>query len=84
MTHVAHALAEEFPEQVETLRHLRQSDARVARLADEYTEINDILHRVETNLQPMCDIEALRLRRSRVALKDELAKLLSRAEPVAV
>ncbi|MBE3638991.1 YdcH family protein [Mangrovicoccus algicola] len=79
MTHVPHALAEEFPDRIEALRRLRQSDAHVARLTEDYTEINDILHRVDCNLQPMCDVEALRLRRARVALKDELARMLDRA-----
>ena len=76
MSHVPHDLAEEFPQHVEALRTLRQSDARVARLSDEYYNVNKTIHRVETNLEPMCDIEALRLRKLRLALKDELARLL--------
>ncbi len=76
MTHVPHDLKEEFPDQYETLRALRQSSARVARLADEYLEINQTLYRVEMNLQPMCDVEALRLRKTRIALKDQLTRFL--------
>ncbi|MGB0659537.1 MAG: YdcH family protein [Mangrovicoccus sp.] len=81
MTHVPHELAEEFPEQAQLVRDLRQTDARFARLADEYHQINKTLHRVETNIEPMCDIEALRLRKSRIALKDQIARLLAEAMP---
>lgn len=82
MSHVPHELAEEFPGQADTLRRLRQSDAHVARLMDEYHQINRTLHRVETNLEPMCDVEALRLRKTRVVLKDEISQALARAAMV--
>ncbi|MEM8555650.1 MAG: DUF465 domain-containing protein [Pseudomonadota bacterium] len=81
MSHVPHELAEEFPDQIDALRQLRQTDARVARLTDEYHTINRTLHRVETNVQPMCDVEALRLRKTRIALKDEIARILKQFEP---
>lgn len=76
MTHVPHELAEEFPGQDEALRVLRQTDAHVARLMDEYHAINRTLHRVETNIEPMCDVEALRLRKLRMSLKDQIARVL--------
>lgn len=76
MSHVPHELAEEFPEHIETIRQLRQSEARMQRLTDEYHEINRTIHRVESNLEPMCDIEALRLRKTRIALKDQIARVL--------
>ncbi len=79
MSHVPHELAEEFPGQEEALRVLRQTDAHFARLSDEYHEINRTLHRVETNIEPMCDVEALRLRKLRMTLKDEIARALLQA-----
>lgn len=82
MSHVPHELAEEFPDQVEALSQLRQSDARVARLADEYHALNRQIHRVETNLEPMADVEALRLRKTRMVLKDEIAAALKQAQAV--
>lgn len=81
MSHVPHELAEEFPGQVETLRQMRQSDSHLARLTDEYHELNRTIHRVETNLEPMADVEALRLRKTRMALKDEIARILNQAQP---
>lgn len=76
MSHVPHELAEEFPQQIAAIRQMRQSDARMARLWDAYHDVNRRLHRVEVNLEPMCDVEALRLRKTRVALKDEIARMV--------
>lgn len=76
MSHVPHELAEEFPEQIGALRALRQSDAHLARLCDEYHRVNRTIHRVESNLEPMCDVEALRLRKERLVLKDQIAAIL--------
>jgi len=76
MSHVPHELAEEFPNDYDRLRELRENNAHVARLMDEYHEINRTLHPVETNVQPMADFEALQLRKQRMALKDELARVL--------
>lgn len=76
MSHVPHELAEEFPNDIDRIRKLRQADAHMSRLFDEYHEINRTIHRVETNIEPMCDVEALRLRKSRLALKDEIARVL--------
>ncbi|MEM1130015.1 MAG: DUF465 domain-containing protein [Pseudomonadota bacterium] len=80
MSHIPHELHEEFPEQADLLRELEQTNTHVARLAKEYHDINKLLHRVETNLQPMSDIEAVRLRKQRLALKDDIARSLRDAE----
>ncbi|MCV6596418.1 MAG: DUF465 domain-containing protein [Mangrovicoccus sp.] len=79
MSHVPHELAEEFPDKIEQMRALRQSDAHMSRLFDEYHEINRTIHRVETDIEPMSDMEAIRLRKSRMALKDEIARVLNEA-----
>lgn len=76
MSHVPHELAEEFPDDIDRLRKMRLTDAHVARLFDEYHQVNRQIHRVETNLEPMADVEALLLRKARLALKDEIAGLL--------
>ncbi|PWR03725.1 hypothetical protein DKT77_05165 [Meridianimarinicoccus roseus] len=76
MSHVPHELADEFPHAGPALHELRQTNTHAARLMDEYHEINRTLHRVETNVEPMCDVEALRLRKMRMTLKDEIARLL--------
>lgn len=80
MSHVPHELAEEFPDKVELMRHLRETDAHLARLADEYHEVNRKVHRVETDIEPRSDAEITRLRKIRLGLKDEIARILREAE----
>lgn len=79
MTHTPHELAEEFPEKIEIISQLKQSDAHFARLADEYHEVNRLVHRAETNVEPMEDLAEGELRKQRAALKDEIWNILSQA-----
>lgn len=76
MTHTPHDLAEEFPQYHDAMRDLRRTNAHAARLMDEYADINATLHRVDSNLAPMSDIEAVRLHKQRMMLKDEIARIL--------
>jgi len=76
MSHTPHELADVFAQYRDVMRDLRHSNAHAARLMDEYTEINRTLHRVDTNLEPMCDVEALRLHKLRMTLRDDIARLL--------
>ena len=79
MSHTPHELAEEFPDKVELMSQLKQSDAHFARLADEYHEINLRVHRAETNIEPMEDLAEGEMRKKRAALKDEIWAMLSKA-----
>ncbi|GGH30468.1 hypothetical protein SAMN05444007_105172 [Cribrihabitans marinus] len=77
MTHTPHELAEEFPDKIEVMSQLKQTDAHFARLADAYHEINRTVHRAETNVEPMDELAETRLRKQRAALKDEIWGILS-------
>ena len=79
MSHTPHELAEEFPDKVELMSQLKQSDAHFARLADEYHEINRTVHRAETNVEPMEELAEGELRKKRAALKDEIWAILSKS-----
>ncbi|SHE50195.1 hypothetical protein SAMN05444279_103107 [Ruegeria intermedia] len=79
MSHTPHELAEEFPDKVELMSQLKQSDAHFARLADEYHEVNRAVHRAETNIEPMEELAETELRKKRAALKDEIWAILSKA-----
>ncbi|MEX0279036.1 MAG: YdcH family protein [Ruegeria sp.] len=79
MSHTPHELAEEFPDKVELMSQLKQSDAHFARLADEYHEINRAVHRAETNVEPMEELAEVDLRKKRAVLKDEIWAILSKA-----
>ena len=56
MSHVPHELAEEFPDQIDRMHELKQSDAHFAKLFDEYHELNRAVHRAETNIEPLSDL----------------------------
>lgn len=77
MAHTPHELHEEFPELVEKISQLKQSDAHFAKLHDEYHEVNRAVHRAETNVEPMDQFAEEDLRKKRGALKDEIYALLT-------
>ncbi|MCE8513962.1 DUF465 domain-containing protein [Ruegeria pomeroyi] len=79
MSHTPHELAEEFPEKVDLMSQLKQTDAHFSKLADEYHEINRAVHRAETNVEPMEELAEVELRKKRAALKDEIWGILSKA-----
>lgn len=72
MSHVPHELAEEFPDMVDQMSALRQSDAHFAKLSDDYHELNRALHRAETDVEPTSDDHMTEMRKQRMALKDEI------------
>ncbi|MBV1897432.1 MAG: DUF465 domain-containing protein [Rhodobacteraceae bacterium] len=78
MSHTPHELAEEFPDKVEQMSELKQSDAHFARLHDEYHDLNRAIHRAETNVEPMEDLAGIELRKKRAMLKDEIWGILSK------
>ena len=79
MSHTPHELAEEFPEAAERLHDLKASNPHFARLADEYHEVNRAIHRAETLVEPLSDEHETELRRKRLHLKDEIARMLADA-----
>ncbi|MCE8509900.1 DUF465 domain-containing protein [Ruegeria pomeroyi] len=79
MSHTPHELAEEFPEKVDLMSQLKQTEAHFSKLADEYHEINRAVHRAETNVEPMEELAEVELRKKRAALKDEIWGILSKA-----
>lgn len=76
MSHTPHELTEEFPDQVAALHSLKESNAHFAKLADEYHEINREIHRIETNVEPASPVHEEALRKKRMVLKDEIARML--------
>ncbi|MCB1312350.1 MAG: DUF465 domain-containing protein [Sedimentitalea sp.] len=79
MSHTPHELAEEFPDKINVMHALRETDAHFARLADDYHEVNRAVHRAETNLEPMEELAEVELRKKRAHLKDEIWRMLSQA-----
>jgi uncharacterized protein YdcH (DUF465 family) len=79
MSHVPHDLAADFPELAPRIHALKTSDAHFARLLGEYEEVNNTVHRAETNVEPMSEEAEVALRKKRAALKDQLYRMLSAA-----
>ncbi|MCC5959700.1 MAG: DUF465 domain-containing protein [Rhodobacteraceae bacterium] len=79
MSHTPHELAEEFPQHVDLIHRLKTDDAHFARIADQYHEINRAVHRAETLVEPVSGDHEIELRRNRLALKDEIARMLNAA-----
>ena len=77
MSHVPHELAEEFPELVAEIHHLRETDGHFFRISNEYHELNRAIHRAETDVEPTDDTHMTEMRKQRMRLKDEIARILS-------
>lgn len=78
MSNTPHTLAEEFPGQMDRIHELMISDAHFARLLREYDDVNDRVHRAETNVEPVEQLVEVDLRKRRLRLKDEIAAYLAR------
>ncbi|PTX54808.1 hypothetical protein C8N43_3629 [Litoreibacter ponti] len=76
MSHTPHELAEEFPDKIEKMHALKESDAHFKRLFDDYHEVNRAVHRAETNVEPCDESHETQLRRQRMSLKDQIAAML--------
>ena len=83
MSSTPHHLAEEFPEYATLLRALRDRDGHFHRICGEYEEVNHMVHKAETDIEPCDDLRMIALRKKRMALKDEIFGMLTRAEPLA-
>lgn len=83
MSHVPHELAEEFPELVAEIHHLRETDGHFHRISNEYHELNRAIHRAETDIEPCDDAHLVEMRKQRMALKDEIYGMLVKPEPTA-
>ncbi|MFD3190587.1 YdcH family protein [Sedimentitalea sp. HM32M-2] len=77
MSHTPHELAEEFPDKIDAMHALKESNAHFAKLADEYHEINRAVHRAETNVEPVEELTEVEMRKKRALLKDQIWSMLS-------
>ena len=77
MSHTPHRLSKDFPELADRISGLKESDPHFARLLDDYNALNDKVHLVETDVEPMDDLAQADLRKQRMALKDELYAMLT-------
>ena len=79
MSNTPHELAEEFPGQEEKIHALKTANAHFARLMEEYHAVNRGVHRAETNVEPVDQLAENEMRKKRMVLKDEIARMLAQA-----
>lgn len=79
MSNTPHELHEEFPDKAEAIHALKASDAHFARLVEEYHDVNRAVHRAETLVEPVSEAEETAMRKKRMALKDDIARVLATA-----
>jgi hypothetical protein len=80
MIHIPHELPDEFPSEARYIGRLTQTDREFKRFADRYDAINGDIHRIESEEQPTTDDVLERLKKERLAVKDEIAAFLTRLE----
>jgi uncharacterized protein YdcH (DUF465 family) len=76
MSNTPHTLGDEFPDQLDQIHALKAADPRFAKLLLEYDEVNDEVHRAETNIAPVTQEHESELRRRRLTIKDHIAQAL--------
>lgn len=75
-----HDLKTEFPNKEELIHQLKMSDNHFAKLFEEYHDVNDEIHRIETGGEHTTDEVLTDLRKQRLHLKDELNAILIKTE----
>lgn len=76
MSHTPHELAEEFPDQIDAMHALKETDAHFAKLFDDYHVVNRSIHRAETDVAPTDDFHMAEMRKERLSLKDQISAAL--------
>ena len=79
MSHTPHELAAEFPQDAAIIHKLKVSDARFAKLADAYHDLNREIHRIESEIEAASDERTETLKKQRLALADEIGAILAKA-----
>ena len=71
-----HDLLHELPEDKERIHELKISNHHFAKLFNEYDELDHLVRRCETEIEVHADDYVQGLKKRRLALKDELLKIL--------
>lgn len=71
-----HPLAAEFLGDQDKIHQLKQDSARFTRLFIDYEQADKAVVRIENELEAASDVELERLKKTRLALKDELYRLI--------
>ena len=78
--HLDHALEQEFAGHAETIHRLKMSDAHFKALLDLNHSIWREIHNIENSVTPASDEYLTSLRKQRLSILDDIAKLVKDAE----
>ncbi len=79
MSNTPHDMYEDFPGLTAKIQEMKQASPHFAKLFDEYHAVNRDVHRAEERVDTVtAEVEAT-IRRRRMALKDELYRMLTAA-----
>ena len=73
-----HDLRHDFPQFEQKIHDLKVSDNHFKKLFDDYHEVNNEIHRIEVDAEPVSDQVLNELRAKRVYLKDGIYEILSK------
>jgi uncharacterized protein YdcH (DUF465 family) len=77
MSHTPHEFVADFPELAGDIASLKAKDAHFERRLAEYHDVNELVHRAETNIEPLGDLALAEERKKRMHLKDELYRIVT-------
>ncbi len=80
MSHVAHDLHAEFPNDGDILHNLKMSDQHFRTISDQYHDINKEIHRIEAEVEAASDERSEELKKQRLLILDEVAAMISAAK----
>jgi hypothetical protein len=76
MSHTPNELAEHFPDDAARIHTLKMENAHFRQLAEEYHVLNRRIHRSETDVEPVGDLELEAMKKARLSLLDAIALML--------
>jgi uncharacterized protein YdcH (DUF465 family) len=80
MTHTPHDLHAEFPDDESVLHALKLNDGHFRLCSDQYHDINREIHRIEAGVDAASDFRVEDLKKSRLALLDEISGMIAAAK----
>lgn len=78
--HIPHELQDEFPDEAALIMRLKKTNYLFRRWTGRYDEINSQIFRIESEEEPTADEVLENLKKERLKLKDQIARMLTRTE----
>jgi uncharacterized protein YdcH (DUF465 family) len=77
MSVVQYGLSDEFPKDTDTIHALKLSSSKFRRLAGQYQNACQEIHRIETGLQDASDVRTENMKKIRLRIIDKAAKMIA-------